>query len=136
MSFKTKFDKYACVGDSIECKVGKFRIVARLEHDSDRDIDDDDCHNTDQSVTGCNDEQFAKLLAAREAWKRDEWSYVGVVLSVYKNGIELDDCAASLWGIEMNYPGGDGNAYLAEVANELLPEALETAKQVIEQINA
>jgi hypothetical protein len=28
--------------------------------------------------------------------------------------------AASLWGIEANYPGAD-NSYLTEVANELLP---------------
>jgi len=39
----------------------------------------------------------------------------------------MDDHAASLWGIEANYPDSD-NAYLTEVANGLLPEALEAAK--------
>jgi len=38
------------------------------------------------------------------AWKNDEWYYCGVI-----------------------YPDSD-NAYLTEVANELLPEALEVAK--------
>ena len=61
------------------------------------------------------------------AWKKDEWYYCGVILSVAIDGITLDDHAASLWGIEANYPDSD-NAYLSEVAGELLPEALVAAK--------
>jgi len=61
------------------------------------------------------------------AWKNDEWYYCGVILSVAIEGLTLDRFAASLWGIEVNYPDSD-NAYLTEVANELLSEALETAK--------
>ena len=61
------------------------------------------------------------------AWKNDEWYYCGVILSVSIDGLTLDRFAASLWGIEANYPDSD-NAYLTEVANELVPEALETAK--------
>ena len=59
--------------------------------------------------------------------KNDEWFYCGVILSVALEGITLDRFAASLWGIEANYPDSD-NAYLSEVANELLPEALAEAK--------
>ena len=61
------------------------------------------------------------------AWKNDEWYYCGVILSVAIDGLTLDRFAASLWGIEANYPDSD-NAYLSEVANELLPEALAEAK--------
>ena len=43
------------------------------------------------------------------------------------DGLTLDKFAASLWGIEANYPDSD-NAYLSEVANELLSEALAEAK--------
>lgn len=39
----------------------------------------------------------------------------------------IDDHAASLWGVEANYPDTD-NSYLCEVANELLPEALARAE--------
>lgn len=64
---------------------------------------------------------------ALKAWCDDEWSYVGVVISVSRNGVLLDDHAASLWGIECNYPFSD-NSHLTEVANELIPEALASAK--------
>lgn len=64
------------------------------------------------------------------AWCNGEWYWVGVRLSVSKNGVTLDEHAASLWGIE-----GDsnefGNDYLTEVANELLPEALEAAEKIL-----
>ena len=47
-----------------------------------------------------------------KAWANDEWRYVGVVLQVSRAGIVLDEHAASLWGIEANYPGSD-NSYLS-----------------------
>ncbi len=53
--------------------------------------------------------------------------YVGVVLSVYAGETLLVDHAASLWGIDCNYPSGN-NAYLSEVANDLLPDAIEQGK--------
>lgn len=59
-----------------------------------------------------------------KAWCDDQWWWVGVVLTVSKEGIEL--CSKSLWGIE-----SDAGDYLSEVANELLDEALEDAKAVI-----
>jgi len=63
-----------------------------------------------------------------KAWcDDDDWCYVGVVISVSRNDVLLDDHAASLWGVECNYPGSD-NGYLTEVANELIPEALASAK--------
>jgi len=106
--------------------------------DEDSHVDDDDVHNTDQSVTGCNDEQFAALLKSREAWFKNEWFYCGIVLSVSKNGVLVDDHATSLWGIECNYPVDRSivlpNSYLTEVANELLPQAIEQAETETERI--
>lgn len=32
------------------------------------------------------------------SWCNDDWHYVGVILSVEKNGVVLDNHAASLWG--------------------------------------
>jgi hypothetical protein len=132
-TFARGFDRFVCFGDSIECHYNGFRIHARIEHDSDHGIDDDDCHNPDQSVTGCNDEQFAQLLEAREAYARNEWHYCGVVLSVTREGVMLAEHAASLWGIECNYPDSD-NHYLTVVAHELAPEALEEARAALERL--
>jgi hypothetical protein len=132
-NFIEKFDSYVCENDSITIDREGFTISARIERDTDYGIDDDDCHNEDQSVTGCNDEQFKKLLSARAAWLNDEWFYCGVVLSVKKGNVILDNHAASLWGIECNYPDSD-NRHLTEVANELLQEAVETGKQVLKTL--
>ena len=139
--FSKTFAKYVCVsyrgegGDTIETSQDGFDIVARLEYDTDHNIDDDDTHNIDQSITGCDDEQQAKLLAARSAWFADQWGYCGVVISVSFRDIPIHDNAASLWGIEYNYPESD-NSYLTEVANELLPEALEQAKNALAALRA
>ena len=130
--FKETFDDYVCIDDTISTTVYGFVVRASIERDGCRHIDDDDCHNIDQDVTGCNDAQQEKLLEARQAWFDDEWFYCGVVLSVYKNGVCLAD-NTSLWGIEANYPGSD-NTYLTEVANDLLPEALEEAKEVLKAL--
>lgn len=67
---------------------------------------------------------------AVDAWNRDQWWYGGVVLTVSYGGIVLDDHAASLWGLEVNFPGAEGgNAYLGEAADELIPEAMECGRK-------
>ena len=134
-AFTDNFDRYVCTGDTITATVNGFDVTARIVHDPDYRIDDDDCHNEDQTVTGCDDEQFAKLLKARKAWFDDEWFYCGVVLSVERGGVTLDEHAASLWGIEVNYPDGD-NSYLREVANELADEAFKSGQAVLETLTA
>jgi len=68
-----------------------------------------------------------------QRWKNDEWFYVGVVLSVSRNGVELSDHAASLWGVDCNF-SDTSNAYLSEVAQELEAEALETARAEVARI--
>ena len=128
--FKEKFDTYACIGDTISTSSKGFTITARIEFDDNYKIDDDDCHNLDQKVTGCDDEQFTRLLANRKAWFDDEWFYCGIVLSVSKNEIELVKYAASLWGIECNYPDGN-NDHLTEAANDLLDAAVDEADSIM-----
>jgi len=124
---------YVCAFDTITLEAEGFTFTARIEFDPDTGIDDDGySHNVDQEVTGCDDEQQIKLLAARAAWEADEWFYCGVVVSVSKAGIEFPG-VASLWGIECNYPEGD-NSYLTEVANELLSEALDVGRQAIHEL--
>ena len=141
MTFTQKFDDYVCIGDSITYEVDCFTVTARISQDETPDAPDQrqdgfwpSLYPNDAgfigSGTGFRD-RFAKAQAKAErvmaAWKNDEWYYCGVILSVAIDGLVLDDHAASLWGIEANYPDSD-NAYLTEVANDLLSEALETAK--------
>ena len=130
--FTKKFGKVAYVGDTVEFSKGNYRIVAKVENDGDYNIDDDDSHNPDQSVTGCDDEEQIKLLAAREAWNRDEWGYCGIVLSLWLGKIEVNDHIASLWGIELGYPGSD-NAYLNEVSETLARENADLISSEIEK---
>ncbi len=131
--FTTQFDSYVCINDSIDCVVGPLRITARVVHDdtsSPRDYDAPGCcFDTSDSEYG---EENQATIAA---WDNDEWFYCGVVLSVVLDDSdhELTDHGAALWGIECNM-GDSGNAYLMDVANELLQEAIDAAKEQIESI--
>ena len=141
MTFTEKFGSFVCLGDSITCEVDGFTITARIAHDDTPDAPDQrqdgfwpSLYPNDAGFIGAGNgwrDRYAKAQAKAEAamaaWKNDEWFYCGVVLSVAIDGLELTDHAASLWGIEANYPDSD-NAYLTEVANELLSETLEAAK--------
>lgn len=132
MEFKEKFEKYVCNGDSITLKSNGITFEARIEHDSDSNIDDDDIHNIDQLVTGCNEEQQERLLAAREAWSKNEWFYCGIVLTATIDGIELNS-TESLWAIEANYPNSENN-YLNEVANDLIAEIMKSVSNELEDL--
>ena len=131
-----RFDGYVCAGDSVEIQVGPLRIRARIVHDPHQSIDDDDVHKVDddEAWTGWEgaEEVREKCREAREAWFRDEWFYCGVVLDVLIGDTVLEKNAASLWGIEANYPGGT-NAYLSEVADELTHEALDAVASRIHE---
>lgn len=69
-------------------------------------------------------------LAARQdferlrAWCNDDWSYVGVIVTASRAGIEL--ASASLWGIE-----SDSDDYLTETAQDLAQEAINDAQEAI-----
>ena len=68
-----------------------------------------------------------------EGWRKGDWFYCGIVLSVSLEGVQLASHAASLWGIEANYPDAD-NSYLTEVANELLPEAIAAGRETLARL--
>jgi len=114
MFTQTFREKYAADGHSIACTVNGFDCIATLHHDS--DTTPQECGMPDDAV---------------QSWNNGEWQYVGVAVTIYKNGIRLTgDYDNALWGVECNYPDSD-NSYLRDVANELLSEAIEQAKNVI-----
>ena len=141
MTFTQKFDDFVCLGDTITCTVDGYTVVARIAHDETSDAPDErqdgfwpSLYPDDAGFIGAGngwrdrfDAAQAKAEKVMAAWKNNEWYYCGVILAVTIGDVELTDHAASLWGIEANYPDSD-NAYLTEVANELLPQAIEAAK--------
>jgi hypothetical protein len=138
MTFTERFSDFVCEGDCITCDAQGLVIIARIVRDDCGDAPDERQDGFWPSLykdapgfigAGPNHrKRFAKAQeqaeAIMQAWRKDEWFYCGIVLSVSLEGVTLDAHAASLWGIEANYPDGS-NAYLTEVAQELLPEALD-----------
>ena len=139
--FSEQFLPYVCLGDSISVDVGEYTVTARVAHDDSPDKPDErDCGfwpSLDPNAAGFIgadngwrkrlDQQQAKAVSIMDAWLNDEWFYCGIILSVSIDETIITDHAASLWGIEANYPDSD-NSYLSQVANELLDEALDAAK--------
>ena len=82
---------------------------------------------------GTSGEQAARAVEADfkhlSDWCNDEWYWCSVILSVSKNGVTLDEYAASLGGIEST-----DRSYLTEVANELLDEAVVQGKSILSQL--
>ena len=149
MPFTERFQPFVCEGDSISCEVAGFEIIARIVRDDCPDAPDERQDGFWPSLykdapgfigPGPNHRQRfaeaqAKAEAVMEAWRKGEWFYCGIVLSVERDGIELDHHAASLWGVEWNYPGTD-NCYLTTVANELLSEALDAGRAAAARLAA
>jgi len=139
--FSEQFLPYVCLGDSISVDVDDYTITARIAHDDSPDKPDErNCGfwpSLDPNAAGFIgagngwrkrfEREQAKAESVMAAWLNDEWFYCGIILSVTIGDTELTDHAASLWGIEANYPDSD-NGYLSQVANELLSEALDAAK--------
>lgn len=149
MTFSERFQSFVCEGDSIRCEAEGFEIVARIVRDDCPDAPDErqdgfwpSEYIGDPGFIGPGPnwrqrlaEAHAKAEAVMTAWRHDEWFYCGVVISVSREEIVLCEHAASLWGVEANYPGTD-NSYLGEVANELLPEALDAARAALTRLCA
>jgi hypothetical protein len=133
MKFTNHFDDVVGAGESITTESGSFKAIASVAYDESYHIDDDDCHHPDQKVTGCNDEHYAELLAARKAWVDNEWYYGVLTVDVYFNNHKFG--SASLFGLEINYPKSENNPnpnnYLQDVANELLSEAMADAMETL-----
>jgi len=132
------FNRFACAGDSVEVYIGPLTVRATLQYDEDATLDDDDVHRTDPDHDvweGSPPGVYEQAMEAREEYERGGWFYGGVVLSVMIEDTVLDKHAASLWGMEVNYPtryDEEGeefppNAHLADVSDEMLDEALRSA---------
>tara|TARA_R110001606_G_scaffold47570_1_gene121227 strand:+ start:54418 stop:54891 length:474 start_codon:yes stop_codon:yes gene_type:complete len=149
MSFSERFATFVCPGDTITCEMDGFTVMAQIVLDDCPDAPDQrqdgfwpSLYKDAPGFIGPgNDfrERFAKAQAEAEAvmkgWRKGDWFYCGIILSVALEGVTRTEHAASIWGIEANYPGSD-NAYLTEVANDLLPEALDTARAVLARLRA
>jgi hypothetical protein len=149
MAFTERFQCFVCEGDSLTCEIAGFEITARIVRDDCTDAPDErqdgfwpSLYKDAPGFIGPGNnfrERFAQAQvraeAIMEAWRKDEWFYCGIVLSVALEGVELDSHAASLWAIEANYPDSD-NAYLTDVANELLPEALDAGRAVLARLTS
>lgn len=147
--FTTRFASFVCTGDRITCEAGPFEVTARIAADDCPDAPDQRQDGFWPSLykdapgfigPGPNHRQrFAEAQAHADAvmkgWRQGDWFYCGIVLSVSLEGVELVAHAASLWGLEANYPGTD-NSYLSDTANELVPEALAAARDVLARLAA
>lgn len=110
MSFTEHFDAYACEGDAISCEAKGFIVMARIVADDCLDAPDQrqdgfwpSLYKDAPGFIGPGNsfrqrfaEAQAKAEAVMEAWRKSEWFYCGIVLSVERDGIELDRHAASL----------------------------------------
>jgi hypothetical protein len=147
MMFAQGFQSYVCPGDVISCEDGPFTVLAQVVADDCLDAPDQRQDGFWPSLSmdapgfigpGPNHRQRfaeaqAKAEAVMEGWRKGDWFYCGIVLSVSLEGVVLASHAASLWGIEANYPGTD-NSYLTEVANELLPESIAVAREALARL--
>ena len=144
MRFDQGFQSYVCPGDSITYEAGPFTVLAQVVPDDCPDAPDQRQDGFWPSLyadapgfigPGPNHRQrFAESQAKAEAvmdgWRKGDWFYCGIVLSVSLEGVDLARTTAALFGIEANYPGTD-NSYLTDVANELLPEAVAAARETL-----
>jgi hypothetical protein len=104
IQFEKQFGDYVTIdgGSSISARLpGGVVIRATVHPDNDTRPDDFDCYD-DSTI---------------DEWKRDEWQFCGIVISVFIDCHCVDESADSLWGIEANFRGN--NSYLNECAAEM-----------------
>jgi len=111
-----KFDNYVCIGDYIEKDWNGLTLRAELLHDEFMTPDDFDCYNKEQI----------------ESWKRGDWFFGGLVVSLLSDNVVIGKNLASLWGLDCNIV--DENSYLDEVAEELFAEAEDEARKVVAEL--
>lgn len=143
LMFTQAFNSITVDGDKITCTVDGFILTATIYRDDDTaepfTRDEGFWPSRDPKAPGYvlpenYDAELAKARMVLAAWKRDEWWYVGVAVTVSKAGIQLTGkYDHACWGIDCNYPGSD-NSYLLEVANEEANEALEAAKAKLAEL--
>lgn len=116
------FAAFACIGDSVswvpvDNNPYGLTIIATIEYDE---------------ISGPEDSECYSQKKVKE-WENDQWYFVGLVLSVHKNGLTLDNHAASLWGIGCNY-NARSNLHMASVCKELESEALAVGAKVLDRL--
>ena len=117
-----KFNDYIIIGDYVEYTPKEnnprgFTIRATIAEDCDTSPSDYDCY----------DEEHIAL------WRSETWFYCAIIISVYKAGVCLTNNAASLWGIECNFPGAS-NSYLSDIVRDLETEALQEAETILQKL--
>lgn len=113
--FTATFSRFqALPGDSTTCWIDGTEYTARIEFDPNTFPSDFECYSVDDI----------------RSWSRDEWQFVGIVVGAERNGVELDNHLASLWGIESD----SSPEYFLEVANDLLREAIPLANEARKRI--
>lgn len=144
------FDSFVCDGDTVTLEIEGFTLTATIYRDDDCSAPDERQDGFWPSLDPNNDgyigpkskSTLARHMArAREvlrSWQADEWFYVGVAVTVEKDGVQLTgDYDHALWGIECNYPfGRNPNHYLSTVADNYIGEALDDAKTKIAKLAA
>lgn len=113
--FKEHFKFPAYAGDTITCQVGGFFVEAELLFDE---------------ATTSDDAARAYLPEpARRRWENEDWWYGGINIRVSNDGcLYTEDYVHSLWGLEVNL-NREGNQHLRTVANDLIWDALDDAKE-------
>lgn len=116
------FDAFACMSDSVSWQPAEnnphgFTLTATIVADDCTRPEDSECYSAQKT----------------KAWQNDEWCYIGIVLSVSKNEVTLDNHAASLWGVECNY-NARSNLHLAQVCKDLEGEALDVGQKVLDAL--
>jgi hypothetical protein len=111
-----KFRNHVCIGDYIEKDWNGLTLRAELLHDEFMTPGFFDCYTKEQI----------------ESWKRGEWFFGGLVVSLLSDDVVIGNNLASLWGIDCNIV--DDNAYLDELAEELFAEAEDEARKVVAEL--
>ncbi len=115
-----QFPAYACIGDTIEWQKDGFTLKARIAEDFGSRPEGSDCYTKGQI----------------QKWKDDEWFFCGIVVSVWILDKQIESHAASLWGIECNFPSRrkNPNLHLSEVAQDLESEALDEGRRQVNRL--
>jgi hypothetical protein len=118
---KSEFDGYVVVGDRVSRQYPDgWELVAYLVADEDTRPTDFDCYEPEDI----------------ELWEQGEWSYMGLVIAVYRHGVMLDPYAASVWGVDCNFPVPINSTYstsehLSELFDEMEEEALQRGRDIL-----
>lgn len=122
--FRENFKTFACPGDSITAELpGGFTATAWLaldDHsDSPPERDDGFWPSMDPKSAGYIgggrlsvkamkrnfNRQMSRAKEVLRAWESGEWYYVGVCVTIEKDGVQLTgNYDHALWGVDCNYP--------------------------------